>query len=109
MHAQIVTAQRTSSHEVQGPQCAKDPSTAHHNHVVGRELGASLCGSHATRNATTGVRAGREVIIVWVFVLVERRKRRDSNPRYLSVRSLSRPRGTVCWSVSQAAYLRASC
>ena len=33
---------------------------------------------------------GREVITISVFVLVEGRKRRDSNPRYLSARSLSR-------------------
>jgi hypothetical protein len=33
---------------------------------------------------------GREMISISVFVLVKGRKRRDSNPRYLSVRSLSR-------------------
>jgi hypothetical protein len=32
---------------------------------------------------------GREVITISAFVLVGGRKRRDSNPRYLSVRSLS--------------------
>jgi hypothetical protein len=34
------------------------------------------------------------------------RKRRDSNPRVVAHRSLSRPRGTVCRSVPQAVYLR---
>jgi hypothetical protein len=33
---------------------------------------------------------GRELITIPAFVLVEGRKRRDSNPRYLSARSLSR-------------------
>jgi hypothetical protein len=40
------------------------------------------------------------------FLLVGGRKRRDSNPRYLSARSLSSRRGTVCRSMSQVADLR---
>jgi hypothetical protein len=48
----------------------------------------------------------REVIIISVFVLVEGRKRRDSNPRYLSARSLSSRRGAVCRGMSQAVELR---
>jgi hypothetical protein len=39
VHTETVTAERTSSHEVQGPQCAEDPSTAHRNHPVGRAAG----------------------------------------------------------------------
>jgi hypothetical protein len=49
-----------------------------------------LVAQNATRNATTAVHTEPETITISVFVLVEVRKRRDSNPRYLSVRSLSR-------------------
>src|SRR5947209_19801359 len=49
---------------------------------------------------------GREVITISAFVLVGGRKRRDSNPRYLSVRSLSSRRGAVCRGMSQTVELQ---
>ena len=58
MHTQIVTAQRTWNHKMQGPQCRQGPIYRTRNDPVGGQPGASLCGSHATRNATTGVQTG---------------------------------------------------
>jgi len=57
VHPETVTAEHTSSHQVQGPQSAKDPPTAHRNYPVGRAARWAPCGSNATRNATTGVHA----------------------------------------------------
>jgi hypothetical protein len=55
VHTETVPAGRASGHEVQGPPCAKDPSTAHRNHPVDGQPGESPWGSNATRNATTAV------------------------------------------------------
>jgi len=52
--------------------------------------GESLCGSMPPEMQPPASTLDQEVITIPTFVLVEGRKRRDSNPRYLSVRSLSR-------------------
>jgi hypothetical protein len=60
VHTETVPAGRASSHEVQGPPCAKDPAPAHRNHPGDNQPGESSCGSNATRNATTAVRTEPE-------------------------------------------------
>src|SRR5437764_4647827 len=100
-------AERTSSHEAQGPQCAKDPSTAHRTRAGGTGSQVVTFVAHMQPEMQPPASTlGRKMITISMFVLVEGRKRRDSNPRCLSARSLSRRMGTMCWSVRQAAYLR---
>src|SRR5205085_9410312 len=72
-----------------GPPCAKD----HLQHTAIIRWTASQA-SHLVARMPPEMQPppsalSREVIIISVFVLVEGRKRRDSNPRCLSARSLS--------------------
>src|SRR5437764_741703 len=105
MYTQIVTAQRTSSHE---RRVLNAPRT-HLRHLqrsggTGSPVG-HLAGDMPPEMQPPASAWGQEVIMISVFVLVKGRKRRDSNPRVVAHRSLSRRMGIVCWSVCLAVYL----
>ena len=90
MHTRIVTAQRISSHDVQGPHCAKDPSThSQPSGGTGSQVG-HLVGHMPPEMQPLASAWVQEMITITLFVLVEERKRRDSNPRMVAHRSLSR-------------------
>jgi hypothetical protein len=90
VHTETVPAERTSSHKVQGPPCPKDPSTAPATIRWTASQASHLVARMPPEMQPPASPLDREVITASAFALVDGRKRRDSNPRCLSARSLSR-------------------
>jgi hypothetical protein len=110
VHTETVTAGRASGHEVQVLPAPRTHQQHTANHPVTASQASHLVAQMPPEMQPPPFTPNRKMITISVFVLVEGRKRRDSNPRTLTGLSLSRsstPRSAVTTTAQWAG--RPSC